>query len=551
MLQFKTAQTAIRDSFNPIISAGKLFQQWCVDSYLQVEANNLNFVRYQQSKLRSELYQGLADHLANAATAAGVQARLPIILPSSFEGSPRNMRERLQDAMSIFGKHGPPDLFITFTANPTWNEIISNLQRGEAASDRPDLVARVFKLKLKALMEDLTVNHVLGRCTAFVYTVEFQKRGLPYAHILIVLENDYKFKTPERIDEVVSAEIPEVRENSRLFEIVTRCMMHGPCGASNPYAPCMEDGKCKKRFPKDFQQTTATNVDGYPLYRRREGYTVEVRGKVMDNRFVVPHNRFLLLKYNGHINVEVCTSLKAVKYIYKYIYKGFDCANVVVGNGDNQRMIHDEIATYLDARYVSAPEAMWRLLESPMHDRSHAVIRLPVHLHQQQRITFEVGNEQEAINQAQTGTTKLTAWFKLNRDDPTANHLLYTEIPLNYVYKGNSWSKRQRGGNNIVPRMYTVGLNDQERFYLRLLLLHVPGATSYEYLGQSMESSTRRLKKELFIEIFSTRTKSGKNAWKKLQFFKCHHKCDRLLHSFAFIACLLILHIYGKLFVNT
>lgn len=36
MLQYKVAQTAIRDEFNPILSAGKLTQQWIVDSYLQV-----------------------------------------------------------------------------------------------------------------------------------------------------------------------------------------------------------------------------------------------------------------------------------------------------------------------------------------------------------------------------------------------------------------------------------------------------------------------------------------------------------------------------------
>ena len=45
MLQFKVAQTAIRNEFNPIIGAGKLAQQWLVDSYLQVEANNLNYIR--------------------------------------------------------------------------------------------------------------------------------------------------------------------------------------------------------------------------------------------------------------------------------------------------------------------------------------------------------------------------------------------------------------------------------------------------------------------------------------------------------------------------
>ena len=59
LLQYKVAQTAIRDEFNPIISAGKLTQQWIVDSYLQVEANNLNFISSNQRALRAENYEGL------------------------------------------------------------------------------------------------------------------------------------------------------------------------------------------------------------------------------------------------------------------------------------------------------------------------------------------------------------------------------------------------------------------------------------------------------------------------------------------------------------
>lgn len=480
MLQFKVAQTAIRNEFNPIISAGKLTQQWIVDSYLQVEANNLNFVRYKQNKLRAELYQGLADHVANVAGDAGLEAGIPIILPSSFEGSPRNMRERLQDAMSIFGRYGPPDLFITFTANPNWDEIKINLRNFEHACDRPDLVARVFRLKLRALIEDVTVNHVLGKCIAFVYTIEFQKRGLPHAHMLVVLEEEDKFKTSERIDAVVCAEIPEREQNPVLFEAVTKFMIHGPCGPVCPSAPCMENGECKKQFPKQLQPETVTNANGYPLYRRRD-VSVTVGNRELDNRYVVPFNRYLLLKYNAHINTEICTSLKAVKYIYKYVYKGFDCANIVVGGGDNQTMIHDEIATFINARYVSAPEAMWRLLEFPMHDRSHAVIRLPVHLPNQQQIIFEAGHEQEALDQAAIRSTKLQAWFKLNQEDPCANQYLYTEIPHHYVFQRATWVRRQRG-TKIVARMYTVGLQDIERFCLRLLLLHVPGATSFEYL---------------------------------------------------------------------
>nr|XP_029717948.1 uncharacterized protein LOC109424581 [Aedes albopictus] len=204
MLQYKVAQTAIRTAeFNPVMSAGKLTQQWLVDSYLQVEANNLNYIRLNQRRLRAEQYQGLTDHVENLAADGNVAAGVPVILPSSFEGSPRNMHERCSDAMSLFAKFGAPDLFITFTANPNWAEIVDNLRPGETASDRPDLVVRVFKIKLAALMDDLWKNNKLGRSKAYVYSIEFQKRGLPHAHILITLQAEDKFTTAERIDAFV------------------------------------------------------------------------------------------------------------------------------------------------------------------------------------------------------------------------------------------------------------------------------------------------------------------------------------------------------------
>lgn len=94
---------------------------------------------------------------------------------------------------------------------------------------------------------------------------------------------------------------------------------------------------------------------------------------MFSNAFVVPYNKYLLAKFNYHINVEVCTSIKSVKYIFKYIYIGYDCAEIEMTN-------NNEINQFLNTRYVSAPEAMWRLLENKMHDRSHDIIRLPVHL---------------------------------------------------------------------------------------------------------------------------------------------------------------------------
>ncbi|XP_037049075.1 uncharacterized protein LOC119083457, partial [Bradysia coprophila] len=481
MLQFKRALMAIRDEFSPIMHAGKLTQQWIVDSYLQVEAHNLEYIRHNQNKLRAELYQGLADYVERQATEANVRAGRPIILPSSFQGSPRNMRERLQDAMSIFGKFGPPDLFITFTANPNWREVVENLRTGETVADRSDLVDTVFKIKLDELVRDIKTNGIFGKSVAFVYTIEFQKRGLPHAHILVVLSTECKFRAAVEIDRVVWAEIPDLQTHPRLHGIVSQQMLHGPCGPR-----CFgDDGNCSKRFPKEYREYTEVSDkgSGYPSYRRRVGAEVLKNGRRFDNRHVVPYSPYLLLKYNAHINVEICTSLRAIKYIYKYVYKGFDCANCKIGHVDGQRVfVHDEISNFINARYCSSPEGFWRLSAFKMHDRSHAVITLPVHLPQQQMIYFEEGHEAEAVAAARDGITKLTAWFTLNQNDVEAHRLLYTEIPYHYTFRNNRWNARVQGHEKVIGRMYGVSPHDEERFCLRLLLLHVPGAISYEYL---------------------------------------------------------------------
>lgn len=98
-------------------------------------------------------------------------------------------------------------------------------------------------------------------------------------------------------------------------------MIHGQCGEANKNSPCMKDNKCSKRFPKQFCERTFQSTDGYPKYSRRDnGITVEKNGVILDNRWVVPYNLFLLSKYTAHINVEICTSVSAVKYLYKYVF---------------------------------------------------------------------------------------------------------------------------------------------------------------------------------------------------------------------------------------
>src|SRR5277367_4689491 len=116
------------------------------------------------------------DYLLNHPGGEGVLPGKAIILPSSFQGSPRNMQQNYQDAMAIVRKYGKPDLFITMTCNPKWAEIMTNLEYSQSAEMRPDLVARVFHIKLQELLDDICKRHVFGTPSAKIHAIEFQKR---------------------------------------------------------------------------------------------------------------------------------------------------------------------------------------------------------------------------------------------------------------------------------------------------------------------------------------------------------------------------------------
>lgn len=121
-----------------------------------------------------------------------------------------------------------------------------------------------------------------------MYVIEFQKRGLPHAHILIVLDEDDKFQTTEEYDNIISAELPDPILHPVAFETVSKKMIHGPCGKLNPTAPCMVDGVCSKNYPKDFNECTLENEDGYPEYRRRDdGKTVKITVKIKFTKLTI------------------------------------------------------------------------------------------------------------------------------------------------------------------------------------------------------------------------------------------------------------------------
>lgn len=80
--------------------------------------------------------------------------------------------------------------------------------KGTTPNDIPNITIRLFFTKLKCILDDIVKNKTFGTVIAYIFTIEFQKRGLPHAHILITLHPDNKLMTPEAIDKYISAEIP-------------------------------------------------------------------------------------------------------------------------------------------------------------------------------------------------------------------------------------------------------------------------------------------------------------------------------------------------------
>ena len=239
---------------NHYLLAGRLLQEYVCLNFAKAERQRFNFVEMNQAKLRADVYQNIVDHMRQADVEENNLGR-QIILPATHIGSPRDMHARFQDAMATVRRHGKPDLFITMTCNPMWKEIQDELLPGQKPENRDDLISRVFKLKLTALTEEILKNGIFGARVANMEVIEFQKRGLPHAHMLIILQPRHSIKSAEKVDQIVSAEIPPKPESihdddsdiqqqkreqaQRLRELVLRNMVHGPCGTKKTNSPCM------------------------------------------------------------------------------------------------------------------------------------------------------------------------------------------------------------------------------------------------------------------------------------------------------------------------
>nr|GEV00796.1 hypothetical protein [Tanacetum cinerariifolium] len=236
------------------------------------------FPSSEQLKLRCDTYLNIRSSIAAGNTDPTIIGK-PVMLSSSFTGGPRYMRQNYIDAMALCRWYGY----------------------------RPDVLSRVFKIKLDQLMKDVKELRLFGR--------------------------------------VQAAEIPNPNDDLDLYKSVLDFMMHGPCGEDDPSQACMVHRKCSKHFPKKVMQHSSVDSEGYPVYRRRYNRKyVEKSGHHLHNGFVILYNATLLKRYQCHINVEWCNQTGSIKYLFKYINKGPDRVSVELYEPATmvQQVLYDE-----------------------------------------------------------------------------------------------------------------------------------------------------------------------------------------------------------------
>jgi len=426
-----------RDNTTHLHQCARLTMEYLCDLWAQVEARTAHFHKSpaQQAKYRGARVAAIEDQLSAGSSAHDIGQ--PVVrLPSSFVGSARYYQQLYMDAMALPKKFGKPDLFLTFTCNPNWPEIRAALPPRSHWRHHTDIVERVFMLKLRSLIRDIVDAQIFGPVLAYVFRIEWQARGLPHAHMLIILQD--KILSERQVDAVISAEMPDAAADPELHDLVVTHMLHPRCDV-NTQCSCRRDadGKmcpCVRHYPKSMSRETVIVQDGYPMYRRRGRFLATMRdGTFVGDDWVVPHNAYLLRRYRCHVNLEVCSSFRCFKYVYKYTFKPPDHTSVSV----------DEIDAHLSGRLLTVSEAVHRLLGMSLHDEWPSVVRLDIHLPRQQRMVFDpTADEDTLLDQITSTTSTLMGWFSLNVDDAHARTLLYGDIPAHYTWQKSCWHRR-------------------------------------------------------------------------------------------------------------
>jgi hypothetical protein len=492
---------------NLLMDGKRLLQEYIVDAAAKIEDSELLFQSTHQKELRADKYDNIKRAIEEGFTGTlGHLRSKPQVMNKSMRNSPGQKAAKYKDFVAAFRHHAGVDAFVTMTANPNWPEVLSALKPGASPEDRSDIMNRVFKLKLAKLIKEIN-NGILGEECCVGYVIEFQKRGLPHAHIAIAFKEEWKLKSGKEVDLMVSAEIPDPQIHPKLNKIVLHDSIHCCISEIGNPASCIVDGVCKKGFPFDHRNDTILVDLGYPLYRRRNLHPSEIvkKGKTIrvTDSMVVPYSPVLSLLLNCHCNIQACSQIFDFKYFFKYFTKSAE-AQIFYPNDDAKtaerkksfailkESIHedDEINRYKIGRFIGTSDALWSIMGFELYHLSQPVLNLPVELPGEQTVFLR-----DNVILGHPERTMLTAFFDLISEqgdmpltfDPSkkVKDLLYQDVPNHCVWNSGPkmWSLRHRKAKNDIVqigRLLPPPTTQLEKWALWMLLRHISGPKSFD-----------------------------------------------------------------------
>ncbi|XP_076043852.1 uncharacterized protein LOC143026948 [Oratosquilla oratoria] len=297
-------------------------------------------------------------------------------------------------------------------------------------------------------------------------------------------------------------------------------MIHGPCKGFDETNVCCQGksgsgaDKCGKGFPKPCRSDLLFGNNGYPLYRRRavgEGghfFKKRIKGKT-------------ITVDNAHFNVECSNSIKCIAYVTRYVNKG--CDRILyskMAEGD----IVDEVKNYQEACYVNANEATWKIFKFPIHKRFPAVVSLDLHIEGENEVFYTAKQSEDEIKKKISNETQLTAFFKLCAQNKFVAGLFYHEMPNYFIFDKftGRWVER-RNNTSSLGRIRAVTSKTVELFYMRLLLTHRRGPTSFSDLRTvdgELYSTYREAVKAMGLL-------NGEDTWRQTTLEIINHTNDR------------------------
>lgn len=226
--------------------------EYLVDAWSAVEESRLTYIRHHQHSSGQDVDEVDPEYVGEG----DEEPREDVRLPSTFIHSPAWSAANIADCLALRKSLGPVTLFITFTTNPKWPEITSQLRSGQNASDRPDVVIRVYQQYLSLLMKD--ISQLFGPVKYYIRITEFQKRGLPHGHIAVALKNVPR--TPEEITTFLSSELP--RQPGPMRNAIKKHMTHNHNPGATYHRCGWPSKQCQYDFPKNLNAEASFNERG-------------------------------------------------------------------------------------------------------------------------------------------------------------------------------------------------------------------------------------------------------------------------------------------------